>query len=806
MNAIREMNLRRFGARAAAAAILILVAAAAAAADTVEITNLGISAVGAPVLLDGGRMVMVVPEANEGRDLNGDGDLTDTVFHLHEIATGFTTNLGLAGRSAVALEGGAVALEIFESRQGVDLNGDGDTFDTVIHIHDPATGITTNLGIAGGNAIRLDGGLLAFTASESGEGEDLNGDGDTSDVVVHLHDPATGTTTNLGIAGSTLRALDGGGLAFYADSRVHVHDPATGATTDVGIAAIELVALDDGSVAFAALESEEGDLNGDGDADDAVPHRYDPATATITNLGVAGRFLVALDGGKLMFRATESQQGVDWNGDGDTDDFVVHVHHPGSTGTTNVGIALALGDDHDTHVPLEQGRLAFWASESRHGGDLNGDGDSSDDVVHVHDPSTGITASTGIASAIFFEASLVGLRGGPVAFLASEPGEGTDLNGDGDTSDVIAHAYDPATGTTANSGTASLGFLPLSGGSAAMAVFEGQENLDLNGDGDVDDFVPIVFDPATGTTTNVGLAGSALLALPGGGFVMAAVESWEGIDLNDDGDLNDSVLHIITFAGPADTEPPIVSATAATPNPVAIGAPFELTATVDDTATGGSIIATAAYSIDGTGFVAMDASDGAFDEPVEDVVARIAELGSAGVREICVTGSDAAGNVSAPDCILLTVYDPDEDRFVTGGGWIHSPAGAFLDDPDASGRASFGFVSRYQDGSSIPRGQTQFRLTAAGLTFHSTAYEWLVISGTGARYDGTGTVNGAQGYGFQVTATDGDLAGGDGVDRLRLRIWNQSSGVTVYDSQPGDDDSAEATTPLGGGNVTLHGG
>ncbi len=41
------------------------------------------------------------------------------------------------------------------------------------------------------------------------------------------------------------------------------------------------------------------------------------------------------------------------------------------------------------------------------------------------------------------------------------------------------------------------------------------------------------------------------------------------------------------------------------------------------------------------------------------------------------------------------VYDPD-DGFVTGGGWIDSPAGACQPDPNLSGKATFGFVSRYK--------------------------------------------------------------------------------------------------------------
>lgn len=111
--------------------------------------------------------------------------------------------------------------------------------------------------------------------------------------------------------------------------------------------------------------------------------------------------------------------------------------------------------------------------------------------------------------------------------------------------------------------------------------------------------------------------------------------------------------------------------------------------------------------------------------------------------------------------------------------------------------------SRYQKGASTPDGQTQFRFRAAGLNFHSTAYEWLVISGARARYKGSGTVNGVEGYGFLLTATDGDVFGGGGTDRFRLKIWDRTTSAKISDNQLGDDDTAEPNTALGGGSITI---
>ncbi len=94
-----------------------------------------------------------------------------------------------------------------------------------------------------------------------------------------------------------------------------------------------------------------------------------------------------------------------------------------------------------------------------------------------------------------------------------------------------------------------------------------------------------------------------------------------------------------------------MSAVAASPaNPVA-GSLFDLTAVVNDATTGGSNIAAATYAVDGGPPVAMVAQDGAFNQPTEAVLAHVPPFATGGSHTFCVTGSDAAGNVSSPSCI-----------------------------------------------------------------------------------------------------------------------------------------------------------
>jgi hypothetical protein len=153
----------------------------------------------------------------------------------------------------------------------------------------------------------------------------------------------------------------------------------------------------------------------------------------------------------------------------------------------------------------------------------------------------------------------------------------------------------------------------------------------------------------------------------------------------------------------------------------------------------------------------------------------------------------------------VVVYDPN-GGFVTGGGWINSPAGAYAANPGLTGKATFGFVSKYEKGATIPTGQIQFQFQVAGFNFQSTAYQWLVIAGAKAQYKGTGTINGTSGYTFMLTATDGAINGGGGVDKFRIHITSTATGGTVYDNVRGAGDDLNSANPqaIGGGDIVIH--
>ncbi len=176
--------------------------------------------------------------------------------------------------------------------------------------------------------------------------------------------------------------------------------------------------------------------------------------------------------------------------------------------------------------------------------------------------------------------------------------------------------------------------------------------------------------------------------------------------------------------------------------------------------------------------------------------------GAPGVHGVTVQVTDAQGDVQEGRFEYVVIFDPD-GGFVTGGGWIESAPGAYLYDPTLSGRATFGFNSRYHRGQSVPSGQTQFQFQSGDFRFHSTAYEWLVVAGSKAQYKGVGVVNGVGEYGFLLTATDG--AGKTGVDAFRIKVWDRASGVVVYDNRRGGSDDMDAADPqaIGGGSIVI---
>jgi PKD repeat protein len=236
-----------------------------------------------------------------------------------------------------------------------------------------------------------------------------------------------------------------------------------------------------------------------------------------------------------------------------------------------------------------------------------------------------------------------------------------------------------------------------------------------------------------------------------------------------------------------------------------------ITAPVDPVQVGTPVVATAGFTDAGI----LDSHTGTIDwgdgSSSSAVVTETNGSGSAsgsheyavvGVYTVTLTVTDKDGGTDQSLFEFVVVFEV-LPGFVTGGGWIDSPAGAYAANPSVLGKATFGFVSRYHKGATVPSGNLEFNFRIADLQFHSTSHEWLVVSGSKVRFKGSGTINGVGDFAFLVSAVDGDVSG-DGPDTFRIKIWDKNSGVVIYDTEMGRGDGAPATTVLGGGSIVIH--
>ena len=206
----------------------------------------------------------------------------------------------------------------------------------------------------------------------------------------------------------------------------------------------------------------------------------------------------------------------------------------------------------------------------------------------------------------------------------------------------------------------------------------------------------------------------------------------------------------------------------------------------------------------------IDWDDGTVTMPtVSETAATCSQSHSytaAGVYTIVVKICDNAGGCGTTT-VWVIVYDPNAG-FVTGGGWIDVVAGSYRPDQTLSGRANFGFNSQYKKNATVPTGQTEFNFQVGNLNFHSESYTWLAVSGYKAQFKGTGTINGSGSYDFTLTAYDGKVSGGGGVDKFRIRITNGNNGnAVVFDNRfpvtSTDMDTADPQA-ISGGTITIH--
>ncbi len=448
-------------------------------------------------------------------------------------------------------------------RLSTDLNGDGDRDDAVLELFHLTSFEERRTGLAAvSGPVHGDG--LAFYVYESDQGEDLNGDGDRRDTVLHHLAIEAGEIRNTGVA---------------------VHRP--------GSDSPEARQLGRWVVLRVAEEHQSRDLNEDRDEDDEVLLVLDLDTGATRIVPFAGA-RSWLDGRWLVVRVAEASAERDLNGDGDRLDHVDHVFDLERGELENLGLAVYAGDG---RPPLSQGFLVEEVSERDHGGiDLDGDGFADDHVLHLRDLEAGTTRRLGGKELFGFagnhllyfppestalhalhletlesrslEIAAVRVGDAPPCELhhaggasvcgrddvprytpihVSESAQGADLNADRDRSDLVVHVFDADAGEVRNTGLPG-GHAQIFGRWLRVEVSEEQHESDENGDGDQLDFVSVFLDLASGRQVRPGVAGSSRILSDHWASVVAR-EAHGGRDLNGDGDARDWVhftLHLAT--------------------------------------------------------------------------------------------------------------------------------------------------------------------------------------------------------------------------------------------------------------------
>ncbi len=205
--------------------------------------------------------------------LNGDGDANDGVVEVHPpTVVGAWTNTGQAA-DTLALCGPLAVFLTPETAQGAgSLNPpDADVFDRVLQIWDTATNGLTNTQRAAEDFV-CGPTLVAFRTNEASQGDDLNSDGDSSDDVLMVYDPATDLVHDSQQAVTPCRIPE-------CDPRI----PYRVFTSSVKFLSRECD--QQGGVFSFGCGTGGTDLNGDGDADDLVIRLFDLTTGTTETIG-----------------------------------------------------------------------------------------------------------------------------------------------------------------------------------------------------------------------------------------------------------------------------------------------------------------------------------------------------------------------------------------------------------------------------------------------------------------------------------------------------------------------------------------
>ena len=288
-------------------------------------------------------MAFPTPERYMGQDLNGDGDMNDTVLRYKNIETGEVVNTGaiVSGLPrAISIYGDVIA---FVGERGM------------IRYYRISTGEIKDVGMAGSTPSLYDN-TLVFSSSGR----------------ILFFDLTKATLFDPNIQGLS-PTIYGNLVAFESGGTIWYYDLVSGITVDTSEVGSSPFIWGD-IIAFVAGEKIRGqDLNNDGDELDWIISYYRISTREAVYTGVVG-LLPQVYGDVIVFHTYEWAEGKDLNGDGQILGSVIRYWSIADGKVVNTGI---LG----TEPSVYQDTISYYVWEYSVGYDLTGDGDVSDPVV-----------------------------------------------------------------------------------------------------------------------------------------------------------------------------------------------------------------------------------------------------------------------------------------------------------------------------------------------------------------------------------------------------------------------------------------
>lgn len=329
----------------------------------------------------------VIPEAAGPGDVNGDGVVNGFVVAFYNSTT--QVEVIPTAPSAGPVSAGPGARHLF--------------FDGPRLFHTMQEGLrnealigTNNDGDGG-----LDNEILCFTNTSLGVGAPI--------VPVNVQGV-------LGMGGLRALALDGGSMEPLAPgwAGLEVQEGANGNLDINGNGAID--------VAFLLMQT-----NSPGAPTIHNPQLRTTASSTIPGTGIG-------NGGGVLVRVLEFLNGGDLDNDGQLfETLFTYISFAAPT----TPIFLDAGGD---HAALGGGLIAVTANETLTSEDYDGNGDTFDFVFRVFDTSGAVQHEGTLSHAVSVPASDTGLA---FAFLRNEAAEGRTLNADADTGDLVLGVYVP---------------------------------------------------------------------------------------------------------------------------------------------------------------------------------------------------------------------------------------------------------------------------------------------------------------------------------------------------------------------------